>query len=77
MGRITDNLFSVVVVAACIVKKGKAPGPFFLFSDGSWLMMEKLTGIMRDELGKLGVPKKHFARHSFRIGAVTVHGHPS
>ena len=71
VGRTGDDLCPVAAVAAFIVKRGKTPGAFFLFPDGTPLTKAKFIEIMRNAVGELGLPKEHFAGHSFRIGAAT------
>ena len=58
----------MAAVAAFMVKRGKAPGPFFVFLDSMPLTKAKFMEIVRNTLGELRLLKEHFASHSFRIG---------
>ena len=71
VGKTGDDLCPVAAVAAFMVKRGRTPGPFFVFPDGKPLTKAKFVGFLRDALGDLGLPKEQFAGHSLRIGAAT------
>ena len=51
--------------------RGPAPGPFFLFSDGTPLTKAMFVSRVRHALAKCGVNPEEYAGHSFRIGAAT------
>ena len=71
VGRTGDVLCPVAAVASYMASRGTAPGPFFLFPDGTALTKARFTGITREALRELGLPQVQFAGHSFRIGAAT------
>ena len=71
VGKTGDDLCPVAAVAAFMVKRGRTPGPFFVFPDGKPLTKAKFVGFLKDALGELGLPKEQFAGHSLRIGAAT------
>lgn len=71
VGRTGDDLCPVAAVAAFMVKRGRAPGPFFVFPDGTPLTKATFVEIVRKAVGELGLPEEQFAGHSFRIGAAT------
>ena len=47
VGKTRDDLCPVAAVAAFMVRRGRAPGPFFVFPDGTPLTKAKFVGIMR------------------------------
>ena len=70
VGRTEDDLCPVAVF---IVKRGKAPGAFFVFPNSMPLTKAKFIEITRNVVGELhvGLPKEHFASYSLSIGAAT------
>ena len=68
----TDNdLCPVSAVLAYMVKRGKGPGPFFAFRDGSPLTRPRLVSEVKRALSRAGVDHVQYSGHSFRSGAAT------
>ena len=71
MGRTSDLLCPVAVVAAFMRARGTSLGPFFIFRDGTALTKGKFVQIPRQALQDLALTEEQFAGHSFRIGTAT------
>ena len=71
IGGTSNDLCPVKVIAAYLVARGRATGPFFSFASGAPLTRECLVRGVRSALGRMGVDASKYAGHSFRIGAVT------
>ena len=51
--------------------RGTRSGPLFMFVDGSCLTRTRFATMISDTLQQAGIDHKHYATHSFRIGAAT------
>ena len=71
LGRSGTDLCPVSAVLAYMVERGRAPGPFFRYSNGTYLTRERFVRDTRSALTKAGLDCTQFAGHSYRIGAVT------
>ena len=71
LGRTDNDLCPVAAVAAYLVVRGRAAGPFFSFSSGGTSIQRVIGRRMREALHPSGVDVSKFAGHSFRIGAAT------
>ena len=69
--RTGDLLYPVAAVAAFMRVRGKSPGPFFIFHDGTALTKGKFVQITRQAIQDLGLLEEQFIGHNFRIGAAT------
>ena len=69
--RTANVLFPMSAVAAYMARRGKAPGPFFVFTDGTALTKWRFASITQKDLGELGISQEQFAGHSFWISAAT------
>ena len=58
-------------VLSYMVLRGPAPGPLFLFSDGSSLTSARFVAVIWSALLQAGIDAKSYSGHSFRIGAAT------
>ena len=71
VGRTGDSLCPVTSTVTYMVVRGPEQGCFFKFSDGKPLTKSRFVHHVRVALEAAGLPYKHFAGHSFRIGAAT------
>ena len=71
LGKTGNDLCPVAAVTAYLAARGRAPGPFFRFRRGTPLSCKLLVKHVRQALCQLGIEVKHFAGHSFHIGAAT------
>ncbi len=65
------RLCPIVAILNYLVRRGAEPGPLFRLQDGAWLTRERLVCRMREALSRVGIEARHYAGHSFRIGAAT------
>ena len=71
IGRTDSSLCLVAAVVAYVAIRQVAPGPFFIFRDGSPLTRDKLVAAVREVLAEAGLDVSGYSGHSFRIGAAT------
>ena len=69
LGKAPPPLCPISAMVAYIASRGPQPGPFFLFSDGSFLSRQRLVDSIRTASG--GLNEGSYVGHSFRIGAAT------
>ena len=70
--RRTDNvLCPVAPILAYFAICPQAPGPLFVFKDGSYLTRECLVAHLHLGLRQAGLEADRYSSHSFRIGAAT------
>ena len=55
-----------------MVRRGAAPGPFFLFDDGKFLTRERFVARLRQALAAAGWDCSAYAGHSFRGGGFSL-----
>ena len=71
LGRTDNDLCPVAASLDYMVRRGTTAGPFFTFSDGSYLTRERFVQAVRSALDRIGLISSNYAGHSFRIGAAT------
>ena len=71
LGRTGQTVCPVTALLGYLARRGEAPGPLFLFQDGTPLSKEKLLLHLRQALSQQGVDSFGLTGHSFRIGAAT------
>lgn len=71
LGATGDDLCPVAAIVAYAGRRGVAPGPFFLFEDGSPLTKARFVDGVKGALVLAGVRPDGYTGHSFRIGAAT------
>ncbi|MCX8521142.1 MAG: hypothetical protein ORN28_06345 [Rhodoferax sp.] len=71
IGRGKGDICLVAAVLGYMVLRGLAPGPLFLFSDGSFLTRPRFVSAIRSALDRAGIDSKPYLGHSFRIGPAT------
>ena len=71
LGRTNYKLCPVASVLSYLVKRGRTPGPLFIFDDGRYLTRDRFVKAVREALDAAGVDASKYAGHSFRIGAAT------
>ena len=64
-------LCPVAAVLAYLAIRPQAPGPLFVFKDGSYLTREHLMAHLCVGLCQAGLEADRYSGHSFRIGAAT------
>ena len=70
-GWVDSPVCPVRALLAYLALRGPAPGPLFVFEDGSPLSRRDLGGAVRSALESQGMDVQGFSGHSFRIGAAT------
>ena len=58
-------------MVAYLCVRGMAPVPLFIFTDGRKLTRQRFTDQVFSALHRAGLNRKHYASHTFRIGAAT------
>ena len=71
LGATGGDICPVAAVLDYMVRRGPGVGPFFTFSDGSFLTRDRFVRAVREALQSAGVDSSSYAGHSFRIGAAT------
>ncbi len=71
VGRTGTDLCPVAAVLSYLERRGKVPGPLFVFQDGRYLTRARFVERVREGLKKANVNEKDYCGHSFRIGAAT------
>lgn len=71
VGRTFLPLCPVAAVLAYLALRPSAPGPLFIYEDGTSLSRERLSTSFSQALKSAGVAGVGFSGHSFRIGAAT------
>ena len=71
LGRTDNDLCPVAASLHYMVHRGTTAGPFFTFSDGSYLTRERFVQAVRSALEQMGLVSSNYAGHSFRAGAAT------
>ena len=71
MGRTGTLLCPVSALLAYLAVRPNAPGPLFVFEDGTPLSRVQLVAHLREVLSQIGEEVATFSGHSFRIGAAT------
>jgi len=54
-----------------MIIRDPSPGPFFVFSDGTYLTRERFVEAVQKALDLASIDSSSYAGHSFRIGAAT------
>ena len=71
LGRGFGDLCPVAAILNYMVRRDATAGPFFLFSNGTFLTRERFVTAVRSALAAAGLNSSSYAGHSFRIGAAT------
>ena len=71
LGRTSSSLCPVKAMIAYLPMRGPAPGPLFVFQDGTILSRSRLVSAIRTCLSAAGMEEGAYCSHSFRIGAAT------
>ena len=71
MGCTFHTLCPVVALLRYLAIRPVAPGPLFIFQDGSTLSKRKLSGALNAALEAAGINSGKYTGHSFRIGTAT------
>ena len=71
LGKTANELCPVAAIAAYMVIRSRAAGPFFRFASGSPLSRVQFVRRVREALKPYGVDVSKYSGHSFRIGAAT------
>ena len=71
IGRTDNSLCPVSALLKYLIVRGTAPGLLFHFQDNAPLTKSKFTAKFRELLLLAGMDPKHYAGHSFRIGAAS------
>ena len=71
LGRTNNELCPVAASLDYMVRRGSTAGPFFKFSDDSYLTRDRFVKEVRSALDRIGMVSSNYAGHSFRIGAAT------
>ena len=71
LGATGDSLCPIAAVLGYLAVRPSAPGPLFLFEDGSTLSRPRLVQALRQALHRAGVDDSGYSGHSFRVGAAT------
>lgn len=71
LGRTPSSVCPVKAMVGYLFSRGPAPGPLFLFQDGSVLSRPRLVTAVRRCLSASGFSEEAYCGHSFRIGAAT------
>lgn len=64
-------LCPVAAILDYMVRRSSEAGPFFTFSDGTFLTRDRFVQEVRAALSRASVDSSAYAGHSFRIGAAT------
>lgn len=75
LGRTGSTLCPVSAVLVHLAIRPSAPGPLFIFQNGTPLTRGQLVSQLRKALCQAGVNNDNFSGHSFRIGAATTAAH--
>jgi len=80
LGVTHSSLCPVAAILHYVVICGPSPGPFFVFSDGTYLTRDWFVAAVRKALDLVSIDSSSYAGHSFRIDVATIvakHGiHP-
>jgi len=71
LGVIHSSLCQVAAILHYMVICGRSPGPFFVFSDGTYLTRDWFVAAVQKALDLVSIDSSSYAGHSFRIGAAT------
>ena len=71
LGKTGHAVCPVQALVQYLSRRGGAPGPLFLFSDGKWLTRQAFSKALNNALEELQMDSSQFNTHSFRIGAAT------
>ncbi len=71
LGKTGHVICPVSAVLSYLAVRSSAPGPLFIFPDGSPLSRNKLMSAVRQALVDQGIDAARVSGHSFRIGAAT------
>lgn len=71
LGRGAGPICPVKAILGYIARRGQAPGPLFIWQDGTALSRAQLVEEVRKALQGHGLDLQRFNGHSFRIGAAT------
>ncbi len=74
IGRTQNKLCPVTAMLSYLVARGQKPGFLFQFQDGRLLTKSRFVEAVRQVLVTIGLNPRHYAGHSFRIGAATTAG---
>ena len=71
LGRTGNELCPVSAVLAYLAIRQPAPGPLFIFEDGTPLTRRQLITRLHEALSQVGIDVNNVSGHSFRIGAAS------
>ena len=71
LGRTDTTPCPVAAMLSYLSIRSTAPGPLFIFQDGTPLTRPSLVKHLRQALSSAGIDSSKYAGHSFRIGAAT------
>lgn len=71
LGKTDSEVCPVYAILPYLAVRGAKPGPLFMFEDGSYLTRPRFAAMISATLQQAGIDDKHYATHSFRIGAAT------
>ena len=71
IGRTDTDICPVGALLAYLAQRGVAPGPLFVFENGSSLSRTALVDHVRAALRSQGISAERYLGHSFRIRAAT------
>ena len=71
IGATGEDLCPVAALLGYMVLRGNREGPMFVFANGDHLTRNRFVTQLRRALSAAGVDCRHYAGHSFRIGAAT------
>ena len=73
LGVTSRDLYPAAANLEYMVHRGSQQGPFFIFTDGSFLTRDQFVNAVRATLDRRGVDSSHYAGQSFHIGAATTY----
>lgn len=71
LGKTGSDICPVYAILPYLAVRGARLGPLFMFADGSYLTHARFATMISDTLQQVGIDHKHYATHSFCIGAAT------
>ena len=71
LGRTGTDLCPVAAILDFLQARGTTPGFLFTFENGRRLTRKRFVDLVREAMGKTGIPQDKYCGHSFRIGAAT------
>ena len=71
LGRTGNVLCPVTSMLGYLAMQSSAPGPLFLYADGSPLSRTRLVTQLREALSQAGIDTSNYSGHRFHIGAAS------